>query len=771
MTLSRDQIYSWDPQQLIRLGEAWLTVGRGIEEKFERYVAAVAKINGDKHWEGQTAEAAQRWADRDRLTAYALVDKLQSLAERAKQGCAEVDAPLQHVRHAIDLAEKQAFVVTDELVVVDTVGNPSPERAKQRTEFQAVISDNALLAEQADAQVDADLGNARGDLRAAFTSSGALGRDQGKSDGEQIATNPSSMTLEQQQRLVESARLTPEQIGSLQAGNTATVPASQMEYLNQVGRALDGKTPREIETIMNKLPPESRQALANSFQILSNEKVKTSVAGDPAVPAKGGSNLLPNKIRESLTRDDLVTRRFGSDPGAVKPTINFNGVDDNQAIARISGAAGVEYKVGSALDKGLLEVGRQYLDAQVGHEKSGRADNEDIFIDGHPAIQGEYRPREAEYNSMVSDIFAAVGNDKAAVLEAISHSEHGQDLLDDVLTRQWTDDGAGASALFRFDENAATIENGWSSSDVAVATRTGDIMETVAQHMSTDDARESLLNIEGTDGLSVGQVNPALLETVAQNLTPYMADFGGADQPTKPGFDTAEWLTDDKNNFQGGSNVFAVLNSGEQAGSVFTQAAIHEELAGEGRFALDPNDPSAGGHLSVAGRLLGEMDKGIMLSVQDQFDDEADQAQAAYDRKSSAYDAVLSAVSFGIDKTPPGAAINAMIDAGGDSLKESIIGAEPDGPEKSALGSVNFERHYHAILSAVPDLPDEFRRDFPWAFSGEQFRSWDELAELTKERRQSRTDFHTMFSALSDPRYGFNSVLRASYDDVVRNDG
>ncbi|MFH5229844.1 hypothetical protein [Antrihabitans spumae] len=771
MTLNRNQIDSWDPQQLVRLGEAWLTVGRGIEEKFEQYVAAVGKVNDDKHWEGQTAEAAQRWADRDRLTAYSLVDKLEQLAERAKLGCGEVDAPLQHVRHAIDFAENQAYIVTDDLIVVDTVGKPSAERVKQRSELQAVITDNALLAEEADARVDADLGNARGDLRAAFTSSGALGRDQGKSDGEQIATNPSSMTLEQQQRLIESARLTPEQIGSLQAGNTATVPASQMEYLNQVGRALDGKTPREVEAIMNRLPPESRQALANSFQILSNEKIKTSVAGDPAVPAKGGPHLLPNKIRESLTRDDLVTRRFGSDPAAVKPIIAFNGVDDNQAIARISGAADVDYKVGSALDKGLLEVGRQYLDAQVGHEKSGRADNEDIFIDGHPAIQGEYRPREADYNSMVSEIFAATGNDKVAVLDAISNSEHGKDFLDDVLTRQWTDDGTGASALFRFGENDATIENGWSSSDVAIATRTGDIMETVAQHMSTDEARESLLNIEGTDGLSVGQVNPELLETVAHSLTPYMADFGGADQPTKPGFDTAEWLTDDKNHFRGGSNVFAVLNSGEEAGSVFTQAAIEEQMAAEARFALDPNDPSAGGHLSVAGRLLGEMDKGIMLSVQDQFDDTADQAQAAYDRKSSAYDAVLSAVSLGIDKSPHGAVINAMVDAGGDSLKESMIGEEPDGPEESALGGVNFDRHHHAILCAVPDLPDEFRRDFPWAFSGEQLRSWDEVAGLTKNNQQRLKDFTAMFSRLSDPAYGFNSIIRDSYVDVVSNDG
>ncbi|MFH5207484.1 hypothetical protein ACHIPZ_04520 [Antrihabitans sp. NCIMB 15449] len=769
MTLNRNQIDSWDPQQLVRLGEAWLTVGRGIEEKFEQYVAAVGKVNDDKHWEGQTAEAAQRWADRDRLTAYSLVDKLEQLAERAKLGCGEVDAPLQHVRHAIDFAENQAYIVTDDLIVVDTVGKPSAERVKQRSELQAVITDNALLAEEADARVDADLGNARGDLRAAFTSSGALGRDQGKSDGEQIATNPSSMTLEQQQRLIESARLTPEQIGSLQAGNTATVPASQMEYLNQVGRALDGKTPREVEAIMNRLPPESRQALANSFQILSNEKIKTSVAGDPAVPAKGGPHLLPNKIRESLTRDDLVTRRFGSDPAAVKPIIAFNGVDDNQAIARISGAADVDYKVGSALDKGLLEVGRQYLDAQVGHEKSGRADNEDIFIDGHPAIQGEYRPREADYNSMVSEIFAATGNDKVAVLDAISNSEHGKDFLDDVLTRQWSDDGTGASALFHFGENDATIENGWSSSDVAIATRTGDIMETVAQHMSTDEARESLLNIEGTDGLSVGQVNPELLETVAHSLTPYMAEFGGMDQADRPGFDTREWLTDDVNHFQGGSNVFAVMDSGQEAGNTFTQAAIREVLSQESEFAADVQSPSAAEHLGVVGRLEGEMNEGLMISSQDKFDDVADQAKAAYDRKSSAYDAAMSALSFGIDKTPQGAAINAVIEAGGDSLKESVIGEEPDEAEKSALGGVDFSHHAYNILQMTPDIPVEFVKEFPWAFDEGTLRPWDELVAKHGKGDTRFLNFDVMLSRLGRP--GSADLLRNTFEDAVRNDG
>ena len=309
MSLTKNQVRSWNPGTLTQIGEAWDALGAKVEDLFTRYVDSVTKVN-DAYWEGQTAEAAQNRANADKKTAIAVVDALEALSNRAKQGFHEVDAPLQRARSAISGAESEQFLVSESLQVTDTSTDPSPERIDAMHKWQHDISEAADAAERADTAVKDALNQGRDGLRATFTAAGALGGEQGKSDGQDLVNNPGGLNQEEIRRLVEAGRLSPDQLADLQSGDPATIPASQMEYLNQISRSLDGKSPQEIERIMDQLPPDAKRALANSLQIVSNPTVTASVSGDPDVPTKGGENLLPTKIRESMTRGDLVVDDF-----------------------------------------------------------------------------------------------------------------------------------------------------------------------------------------------------------------------------------------------------------------------------------------------------------------------------------------------------------------------------------------------------------------------------------------------------------------------------
>lgn len=252
-------------------------------------------------------------------------------------------------------------------------------------------------------------------------------------------------------------------------------------------------------------------------------------------------------------------------------------------------------------------------------------------------------------------------------------------------------------------------------------------MSALAENMSTD--WDTFRGIPGTDGQSVGEVNPDLLRTMSHSMSPYISDLAGAGRPENPGFNIGTWADPaDNNHFGGSSNVFAVMNTDPEAGTHFTQSSMQEILAAEGRYAHDPAAPLAGGDLSTAGRIHGLMDRGLLLSTEDSYSDKAEQAQAIYDRKAAAYGALTSIGSVGLDRLPGGEFINTMIDAGGDPLKDAVIGKAPGPAPSVALEAPDFYRDYYNILQATPELPASFRGDYPWAFdSSGDLLSWEDL--------------------------------------------
>lgn len=158
-----------------------------------------------------------------------------------------------------------------------------------------------------------------------------------------------------------------------------------------------------------------------------------------------------------------------------------------------------------------------------------------------------------------------------------------------------------------------------------------------------------------------------------------------------------------------------------------------------------------------------------MRGTQDGYDDKAAQAAEIYARKNNAYGALMSLGTLGIGNLPGGDYINAMIGAGGDPLKESVIGAQPSGPETAKLAGFDSARQAYNILNAAPELPPEFKEVYRWAFDDGELKSWDQIKEATNEKPYRLGDIDTMFSTFGSSTDFHATRMLEKYNAVAWN--
>ncbi|RJO76537.1 hypothetical protein D5S18_09575 [Nocardia panacis] len=768
MSLTPDQIRSWRPHDLVEVAAEWNNLADNLDEVFKKYADALVRTGDGGYWEGNTAQTAQQTAQDDKKHVGTMTEDVRELAKLLNDNWYTIEAPLQRAKAALDgLAAHNCepsgkqdvyfySVLVESMMINGKTFAELPEATKQEIrQLAADLHHAAETAKTADDNLRQQLDAKAEALPAAFTSAAALGPDQARSDGRDLVNG--TMSPYELQRLIDAGTLSPDQIRTLQAGDAVHVTASSMEYMTEVAHSLDGKSPKEIQQIMDKLPPEGRQALANSLQLVSNDRVDGGPAG------KGGFDRLPAKVKDSLTRKDLVTE--GIDYRSGNKSIKLNGVADNQAIAGIVAAGDDRYKQGSTLDNHLMDVGRQYLDAQVKHERNPNRDFEFFSADG-------YSPKDGR---VTEPIFQAAGQDKFAVETAVVDKAHGKDFVTEVLTHTWSDHGAAASTLFKFNDGDADVTDPNNKVDVATATRTGHIMSKVAEYAATDDQWKKFADTG--DHHSVGEKNPDLVRTVSRSMSPYIDSL--VDEPKRelPGFrthtdDNKSWIDPDGNRtYRGAERVFALMNTDKAASEQFTGAAMDRILQNENDYARDPHRRGAEGALATAGRINGLMDRGLQDGIQASNDAQHDIAKEAYDRKSHVYDALKSGVQFSATATslvnpaltPFTEATKSIIDGGGDVFKSAIIGSAPSDADGAKLAPPNFSQRNYEVLARTA-IPPEVQAHFYDLFDNGKLKPWDQLqGDGSNTRQNMSNDVDEMMNMVMNPQ-----IFRNAYDDVTR---
>ncbi|TCN41404.1 hypothetical protein EV641_1315 [Rhodococcus sp. SMB37] len=747
MTPTRTQVENWTPGSLLTWCDGWRSLGTSIEGLFDDYVAHVEKVDG-RYWEGVAAEAAFERAHSDRATARSIVDTLGRVAGTITTGYHAIKGNLDVARDALATAQENCFTITENLELIDPRTEDDADREAFRVGLQTTLQRYATLAEQADLDLTRSLEEARTSLRIAFTSAAALGDTQATADAASLAAGTAD--AETLHRIVESGTLTPEQLADLRAGESTSIPASQMEYLNTVARSLDTLSPRELEQLMSSLPEEARAGLANSLQIISTDTVTVATSGDPDVPAQGGFDLLPEGIRDSLSREDRVVHGVESMGGTALRQTTLHGVPDAHAIASIVSAGDGEYRNGSDLDRQLLAAGREYLDAHVTHDQDPQGEMTIFEVDG-------FTPRDP----YLDPVFAAVSDDRIAVEQAVTDA-NGSDFVRDVLTHSWSDESA-IQPMFDFDEIEGAVQDPNDPVDVAEATRSGQIMSAVAAAMSTDAAWQQMSSIPGTDHQSIGEVNPELVRTISHSMTPYIPSLVNVEVPDRPGFDIEGWTDPEgSRSYRGSANVFAALSTDEEAGTHFQSHALQESVSAQIRFGENPDAPNSNQHLANAGQLLALTDKGIEMSMQDRYDDDAARDLAVYEQKANAYNAVTW---LGGHVLPGTDLLFDTISAGGEPMKESVIGPKPDPAAEAYVNRPNFQRLSYFSLAAFQDFPEDLRTKYRDVFEENgNIRPYDELFSVSGNTASWSATDYLLANLLSESgnQYG----LRLAYDEV-----
>ncbi len=645
MTLTRSQLQAWKPETLQSLGQGWKALADSIESLFDRYKSAVTGEAPD-YWEGECADAAVGRAESDARAAANVGDHLRAIGDTAIQGYHDIDAPLRRALDAITGAEGAGFTVAEDLSVSKSgKASPGDKAAAQSWRDQIVAA--ADDTERADTAAKDALAAAKDGLRVAFVAPATLGGEQGHDDGKQLLDDPSKMSPEQLQRLAEAGYLSPEDLQALAAGQTVTISASQMEYLNAVARSLDGKTPQQIEALLSTLPPGAQQALMNGMQLLSTDNVTASVRGDKDIPTDGALNLLPAQMAGQLTRPDRVAAGFNAVPGG-GPYVALNGVAENQATARLAALSDPSFKHGTGLDTAIMNTARDYLGGQV------RAENDHSQV---LAVDGQISDPRA---TLTEPMFNAVADDKAVVAAAVTDSQSHQ-FLSDAFKHGWGDDGSTMRNLFQITAQDAVINDPGNAADALRATQAGDIAESVSRYMSDDN--KNLLHLSDGEGryTTVGDRNPELIRGLANDLAPYYSTLAGSQSIPDVGHFT---------NVSDLARMYSVLASDPTAGVSAAQATIAQELA----LAQSYGSGGPAEFAQVAGQMQHALEAGTerAMTSLNQGDIYRANWEAAVD--AAQWDTAKAAGSVILGEIPGADALKKLIDVASPGLKLGELG-------------------------------------------------------------------------------------------------
>ncbi|WP_301124194.1 hypothetical protein [Mycolicibacterium fortuitum] len=502
--------------------------------------------------------------------------------------------------------------------------------------------------ERADTAAKNALAAAKDGLRVAFVAPEALGGDQGRDDGKQLLDDPSKMSPEQLQRLTEAGYLSPEDLQALAAGQTVTISASQMEYLNAVARSLDGKTPQQIEALLSTLPPDAQHAVMNGMQLLSTDNVTASVRGDKDIPTDGALNLLPAQMAGQLTRPDRVAAGFNPVPGG-GPYVALNGVAENQATARLAALSDPAFKHGTGLDTAIMNTARDYLGGQV------RAENDHSQV---LAVDGQISDPRA---TLTEPMFNAVADDKAVVAAAVTDGQR-QQFLSDAFSHGWGDDGTTMRNLFQISPQDAVVQDPSNAADALRATHAADIAESVSHYMSDDN--KNLLHLpDGAGGqyTTVGERNPELIQGLAEDLAPYYSTLAGSQSiPGVENFTNHSEL----------ARMYSVLASDPTAGVSAAQATVAQELAlAQGYGAGDPAE-----YAQIAGQMQSGLEVGTQnaMAALNQGDIYRANWEAAVE--GAKWDTAKAAGGVILGEIPGADALKKLVDVASPGLKLGVQG-------------------------------------------------------------------------------------------------
>jgi hypothetical protein len=480
------------------------------------------------------------------------------------------------------------------------------------------------------------------------------------------------------QRVLES--VTPEQ----QAGKAPLTP-EQASVLSQLQGQQNGMSLDALKRAQDRLGPGSRM-LGDSWQLMSNRNVsfpktplKVGATEDTNSRVTGGLTQLPRSMQGPLTQPGSVMK---ADPNSGFALNDFPNKDALGVIGGIVKNGSPALQHDSDIDNALMGRGAEMLAGEEGDRD-------------WPGMSGGDRSAD----DAIKTIFSGAGRDHMVDRGIITGSGSSEYLpnwttsqfLDAVTHHPWDDKGQAAAGLFNW-------TNQTTGPEAVMAGQTAD-----AYSKYVGESAKSLLDLPGHQTL--GQLNPALTQGLAQGLAPYAPAIAGDNVPGLENFYPPDGAEDIKNStLPIAKGVFSVLSTDRDASNVFNGAVIQDIAADQHRYAqmvaADPSMASNTADLSRAARMQALLDLGTHNAVDANHVNADEQAVDAYNLRKSAYEYVMKFASTGAG-VAAGPAGGLATDAMGTALKDVIIGPEPHVGASAVIPDMPAEDVYRSALSGI----------------------------------------------------------------------
>lgn len=688
MTLA--DVARWQPEQIDEVSKAAAHRARTSGETAE----ALRNLSVFGTWKGQAAEAAQQ-AIAQSATKLDITQKEAILVSLgAQRAAADARSVKNDLNSLIDYAAAAPAVQLDlntgTVTPPDTTGWTDEEIA-QLEKKMAEVENRAVAVLAAAEEVDGDLARV---LSAATGGDPDTPAEQGSADGESLQDG--ELTPEELARLEENTTLPPQEQEALARGELV-LPASQMDYLNQLSRSLDGKSPAEIRAMIDKLGPNGGR-VADALQLVSNENIAVAGADPDAqpgdagfVPTRGGMQNLPSGIREAFeaplrgpTAPTAGTNEEGNPtlewPDWYKP---FPYLDEYRDVAAIVSAGDAKLQQGTALDNALLDKSEQIL--QNMHDAPDIAWKENIDL-GQRLI-----------DPAVQDMLSAAGRDPMAVHDALAGADGNtanDGFIEDLFTHQWADNGAAAGNLLH--GTGAVPTDLTDPTQLFQAEQNGQTMHAVDQWAGGNSPR--LLDVPGTDGQSLGQVNPELTRALAEANKPYIDDMLGNPLDNSRGFEPLESLKNPEMPLT--RDLFAVIDTDPQAAATLNSQAYLNGLQYQENFQQSIIDGGTvdTADLQSAGTLRGLIDSGANVADNDAIKYGNLQDVKAYESRGQWFDIAKS-----LGGEIPG--VKALLDFNGkmpvDPLQQIFVGDAPVPNDPTYIAQESSEALQYAVAQRL----------------------------------------------------------------------
>lgn len=754
MTLA--DVQGWDPGQIDGVADAAAHRARSSGEAAE----TLRNLSVFGTWKGNAAEAAQQAINQSATTLLLSQKEAMLVSLGAQQSAADVRLVKNDLQSLLDYAATAPHVQVDlasnSVIPTDTTGW-AQEDIDALVAKTAEVEKSMVAVLAAAEEADDDLARV---LTAATGGEPELPAEQGTADGESLQDG--QLGQEEMARLEENTNLTPEQQQALVRGELV-LPASQMEYLNNLSRSLDAKSPADIRALIDQLNANGQNggAVTDALQLLGNENVTTAGADPDAkpgdvgyVPTQGGMQNLPSGIRETFERPlrGPVAPTLGTNEQG-NPTIEtpdqwhpFPELDNYRDVAAIVSAGDASLQQGTALDAALLDKSGQILNDMHNSPSIAWKEHVDMgqrLID--PAVQ---------------DMLNAAGRDQLAVHDALAGTDGktpNNQFIGDLFKHQWADSAAAGSLL---NGTGAVPTDLTDPTQMDQARRVGETMHAVNAWISEGNNAQDLLNISGAENQSLGQVNPALTQALAEANKPFIDDMLGNPLDNSQGFGTLDDLSNPE--MPNMRDVFAVIDTNADAAQTLNSQAYLNGLQYQANFQQSVIDGGTvnTGDLQSAGTLRGVIDSGANIADNDAITYGNLQDVKAYESRAQWFD-----VAKTLGGEIPGVSTilewNGKIP--GDPLQQIFVGDAPTGADPTYIAQQSSEAMQYAVAQRL--LDNGFGN--PAIFADEGL-----IDPATGQLKPLMGDFDDFRSAMTNYFNGINPTVKSGiedYEDAYRD--